>query len=58
MPHRRKMPHTNVDDQRRVGKQERPDRPEPGPTDEGPDERHEAKGEQDALDKTTRRGER
>ena len=37
--------------------QDRPHRPGPD-TQEGPGERHEAKGEEDARNKTTRRGER
>ena len=37
--------------------QDRPKRPEPD-THEGPGGRHEAKGEEDARNKTTRRGER
>jgi hypothetical protein len=39
------------------GSEERPDRPDPD-TLEGPGGRHEAKGEEDARNKTTRRGER
>ena len=37
--------------------QDRPQRPEPD-TLEGPGQKHESKGEQDAVNKTTRRGER
>ena len=37
--------------------QDRPQRPEPD-TPEGPGKKHESKGEQDAVNKTTRRGER
>jgi hypothetical protein len=47
----------NEDDQRSNRANERPDRDEPD-TLEGPGGRNEAKGEQDALGKTTRRGER
>jgi hypothetical protein len=47
----------NEDDQRSNRTHEHPDRDEPD-TLEGPGGRNEAKGEQDALGKTTRRGER
>jgi hypothetical protein len=47
----------NEGDQRSNRTHERPDRDEPD-TLEGPGGRNEAKGEQDALGKTTRRGER
>ena len=53
---RRKV-NANEDDQRSNRDHERPDRGEPD-TLEGPGGRHESKGEQDAADKTTRRGER
>jgi hypothetical protein len=47
----------NEDDQRSNRVNEHPDRDEPD-TLEGPGGRNEAKGEQDAVNKTTRRGER
>ena len=47
----------NENDQRRTHDAEHPSRPEPR-TLEGPGGRHESKGEEDARDKTTRRGER
>ena len=47
----------NEDDQRANRAKDRPDRGEPD-TMEGPGGRNEAKGEQDAANKTTRRGER
>ena len=51
--------HANEQDQDRNRKAEHPQRPDPEPdTLEGPGGRHEAKAEQDARDKTTRRGER
>jgi hypothetical protein len=52
-----KRTHANEQDQQRNRKDEHPQRPEPD-TMEGPGGRHEAKGEQDAANKTTRRGER
>jgi hypothetical protein len=53
----KKRTHANEQDQQRNRDDEHPQRPEPD-TLEGPGGRHEAKGEQDALNKTTRRGER
>ena len=47
----------NEKDQERNRGAEHPSRPEPD-TLEGPGGRHEAKGEEDARNKTTRRGER
>jgi hypothetical protein len=52
----KKRTQTNEQD-RKKRDDERPQRPEPD-TLEGPGGRHEAKGEQDAMNKTTRRGER
>jgi len=58
MPTRdRKTPHANEQDQDRNRDEEHPSRPEPD-TMEGPGGRHETKAEQEAIDKTTRRGER
>ncbi len=49
----------NEDEQRRNRSAERPDRPTPEPdTMEGPGGRSESKAESDAVNKTTRRGER
>jgi hypothetical protein len=47
----------NEDDQKRNRTEEHPKRPEPPDTLEGPGGRHEAKGEEDARNKVTRRGE-
>ena len=47
----------NEKDQQRTRDAEHPQRPEPD-TLEGPGGRHESKGEEDAINKTTRRGER
>jgi hypothetical protein len=55
--HDKKRPHPNDEDQRRMHDEEHPQRPEPD-TLEGPGGRHESKGEEDARNKTTRRGER
>ena len=55
---KRKDAQPDVDEGRSMSKQ-RPERPEPDPdTLEGPGGRHESKGEEDARNKTTRRGER
>lgn len=53
----RKRNHANEQDQSHNRDDEHPQRPEPD-TLEGPGDRHEAKGDEDAMDKTTRRGER
>jgi hypothetical protein len=53
----RKRTQTNQQDQKRTRDEEHPQRPEPG-TMEGPGGRHESKADQEARDKTTRRGER
>jgi hypothetical protein len=52
-----KRTHANEKDQERNRDAEHPQRPEPK-TLEGPGERNEAKGVEDARNKTTRRGER
>ena len=52
---KRKDVQPDVNDDRTA--QDRPSRPEPD-TLEGPGRKHESKGEQDAVNKTTRRGER
>ena len=57
MPQGDKRTHANDEDQRRNREAEHPQRPEPD-TMEGPGGRNEAKGEEDAINKTTRRGER
>jgi hypothetical protein len=56
-PKDKRKVNANQDDQRHNRNEERPDRGEPD-TLEGPGGRNEAKGEEDALNKTTRRGER
>ena len=53
----KKRDHANEQDQDRNRTEEHPQRPEPD-TLEGPGGRHEAKGKEDAINKTTRRGER
>ncbi len=53
----RKQGNANETEQRRNRAEEHPQRPPPG-TLEGPGGRHETKGEDDARNKTTRRGER
>jgi len=53
----KKRTHANDEEQQRNRDEEHPQRPEPD-TLEGPGGRHEAKGEEDAMNKTTRRGER
>ena len=53
----RKTTHANEEDQHRNREAEHPERPEPD-TMEGPGGRAEVKGERDAINKTTRRGER
>ena len=56
---KRKDANPNIDEEHRMQKEERPERETPDPdTLEGPGGRHEAKGEEDARNKTTRRGER
>jgi hypothetical protein len=55
----KKRAHANEQDQDRNRNAEHPQRPDPEPdTMEGPGGRREAKAEQDAKNKTTRRGER
>lgn len=56
MPQNKRSP-ANENDQKRTRNEEHPQRPEPD-TLEGPGGRHEAKGVEDARNKTTRRGER
>ena len=59
MARERKHVNANEDEQRRNRTEEHPSRPDPEPdTMEGPGGRHELKGEEDARNKTTRRGER
>ena len=53
----RKDDNANENEQKRNREAEHPSRPEPD-TLEGPGGRHEAQGEEDARNKTTRRGER
>lgn len=53
----KKRTQANEQEQKRNRDEEHPQRPEPD-TLEGPGGRHEAKGEEDAMNKTTRRGER
>ena len=56
---KKREPDPNETDQKRNRTEEHPQRQHPEPdTMEGPGGRHEAKGEEDALNKTTRRGER
>lgn len=52
-----KRTHADEEDQHRTRDAEHPQRPEPD-TLEGPGGRHESKGEEDAINNTTRRGER
>jgi hypothetical protein len=56
-PVKKRDPDPNETDQKRNRSEEHPQRPEPD-TLEGPGGRHETKGEEDAVNKTTRRGER
>lgn len=56
---KKRQPDPNETDQKRNRSEEHPQRPDPEPdTMEGPGGRHELKGEEDAINKTTRRGER
>ena len=48
----------NAQDQKHNRREEHPQRPKPGHEPESPGGDKEAKGEHDALNKTTRRGER
>ena len=55
----KRVPDPNETDQKRNRTEEHPQRPEPDPdTMEGPGGRRESKAEEDAKNKTTRRGER
>ena len=57
MPDRNRT-RANEQDQQRNRRQEHPQRPDPEPdTMEGPGGRHESKADEDAMNKTTRRGE-
>ena len=58
MPERQRQSNANEQEQRRNRTAEHPSRPEPEPTMEGPGGRREGKAEEDARNKTTRRGER
>ena len=59
MPERNRQINANEEEQRRNRTAEHPSRPDPEPdTMEGPGGRHEGKAEEEARNKTTRRGER
>jgi hypothetical protein len=58
MPERdRSKVNANEDDQKRNRTEEHPQRPEPTETIEGPGRRHETRGEEEARNNVTRRGE-